>query len=59
MKRVSEETGNVAEKREQRSIKEQIAPTGRVPKFVPLIFEHFGNWGNEADKFWMRCQKIN
>ena len=21
------------------------------PKFVPLVFEHFGNWGNEADKF--------
>ena len=25
--------------------------TGGAPKFVPLVFEHFGNWGNEADKF--------
>ena len=25
--------------------------TGGAPKFVPLVFEHFGYWGNEADKF--------
>ena len=29
----------------------QITLTGGAPKFVPLVFEHFGNWGNEADKF--------
>ena len=24
---------------------------------MPLVFDHFGNWGNEADKFLMICQR--
>ena len=54
VKRSSEETGHAAEKREQKKIfkyQNQITLTGGAPKFVPLVFEHFGNWGNEADKF--------
>ena len=40
--------------REQKKIlkyQNQITLTGGAPKFVPLVFEHFGDWGNEADKF--------
>ena len=28
----------------------QTTLTG-APKFVPLVFEHFWDWGNEVDKF--------
>ena len=52
VKRASEETGHAAEKREQKKIlkyKKQIMLTGGAPRFVPLFFEHFGNWGNETD----------
>ena len=31
--------------------------TGGAPKFVPLVFEHFGNWGNEVDKFLDKLSK--
>ena len=24
---------------------------------MPLVFEHFGNWGNEADKFFNELSK--
>ena len=24
---------------------------------MPLVFEHFGNWGNEADKFLNELSK--
>ena len=41
------------QKREKKIVKyqNQITLTGGAPKFVPLVFEHFGKWGNEADKF--------
>ena len=42
------------QKREQKKIlkyQNQITLTGGAPKFVPLVFEHFGNWENEADNF--------
>ena len=46
VKRSSEKTGHAAEKREQKKIlkyQNQITLTGGAPKFVSLVFEHFGN----------------
>ena len=28
-----------------------MTPAGGVSKFILLVFEDFGNWGNEADNF--------
>ena len=58
-KRASEEKGHVAEKREQRKVLKYKIHQQGVPKFVPLVFKHFGNWGSEADKFLKEISKIS
>ena len=55
VKRASEETGHAAGKIVK--YQNQITLTGGAPKFVPLVFEHFGNWGNEVDKFLNELSK--
>ena len=62
VKRASEET--IMQQKRERAEKDCQVPesdyitlTGGAPKFVPLVFEHFGNWGNEADKFLDECSK--
>ena len=50
----SKEAGYAAERREMRK-KSKYEPLsvqdGTTPNLVPLVFEHFGFWGQEADNF--------
>ena len=53
LKRASKEAGYAAERREMRkkSKYKAVSSGGTTPNLVPLVFEHFGFWGQEADNF--------
>ena len=29
----------------------ELLPSGQAPKVIPLVFEHFGNWGVKASSY--------
>ena len=52
VQRISEGMSHASKRKQKDSeVLIKFMLTGRVPKFVPLVFVHFGNWGNEMDKF--------
>ena len=54
LNRASKEAGYAAERREMRKKSKYEALSvqdGTTPNLVPLVFEHFGFWGQEADNF--------
>ena len=43
-------TAGKAEERKQRKYgQEKLSGTSSLPKFTPLVFEHFGCWGEGAE----------
>ena len=54
LKRSSREDGFAARTREEKKTNkytEEILPGGTSSKCIPLVFEHFGRWGLQADAF--------
>ena len=54
LNRASKEAGYAAERHEMRKKSKYEALSvqdGTTPNLVPLVFEHFGFWGQEADNF--------
>ena len=53
LKRSSREDGFAARTREEKTNKYtgEILPGGTSSKCIPLVFEHFGRWGLQADAF--------
>ena len=39
------------EKRKEDKYQHKRLPAGDVVSFVPLVFEHFGRWGEKAEGF--------
>ena len=54
------EDGVAALKREEKKIEkyqQEARPGGSAPNLIPLVFEHFGRWGSEAEKFLNKLSK--
>ena len=54
LKRSSREDGFAAHTREEKKTNKytgEILPGGTSSKCIPLVFEHFGRWGLQADAF--------
>ena len=54
LKRSSREDGFAARTREEKKTNKytgEIQPRGTSSKCIPLVFEHFGKWGLQADAF--------
>ena len=45
------------EKRKEDKYQHERLPAGDVMSFVPLIFEHFGHWGEKAEGFLKELSK--
>ena len=46
-----------AEKRKHSKYSTEILPEGYISECIPLVFEHFGRWGWEAQKFFVNISK--
>ena len=60
LKRASREDGYAARTREEKKMNKyagQFLPCGSSSKCVPLVFEHFGRWGLQADTFLCHLSK--
>ena len=60
LKRASREDGFAARTREEKKMNKyagEILSGGTSSKYVPLVFEHFGRWGLQADIFLHRLSK--
>ena len=60
MRKVSQIDGYAASIREERKRKkysEERLPGGYEANCIPLVFEHFGRWGSEAEDFWQHLAK--
>ena len=54
LKGSSRQRGHAARKREEeKDLKyaKELLPSGQAPKVIPLVFEHFGNWGVKASSY--------
>ena len=59
MRRSVEEAGYAAELREIKKAKynQEESQRGSTPNMIPLVFEHFGFGGNEADSYLNHLSK--
>ena len=58
--RAAKTCGFAAKKRECIKISkysQERLPSGDLPAFIPLVFEHFGCWGEEATKYLRHLSK--
>ena len=37
--------------------KQELLPGGSAPNMIPLVYEHFGHWGSEAESFLCHLAK--
>ena len=57
LKRASKEDGHAARTREENKYAGEFLPCGSSSKCVPLVFEHFGRWGLQANTFLCHLSK--
>ena len=66
LSKAAREDGAAAARREEKKVEKyqsKVLPGGLSLNFVPLVMEHFGRWGNEAQTFLSHlsqlCKNIN
>ena len=62
IKGAAKEGGYVAAKREVKKITKynsELLHGGSKPHMIPLVFEHFGHWGSEGEKFRHYIAKLS
>ena len=47
------------EKKKDLKYSREIAPGGHHSECIPLVFEHFGRWGWEAQKYFLQISKAS
>ena len=62
IKGATKEGGYAAAKREVKKITKynsELLHDGSKPHMIPLVFEHFGHWGSEGEKFLHYIAKLS
>ena len=60
IKLAAREQGFAAKRREDRKktkYEQELLPGGSAPNMIPLVYEHFGHWGSEAESFLCHLAK--
>ena len=61
-RQTAREDGATAVRREERKAKKyqlKVLPGGLCLNFVPLVMEHFGRWGRQAQSFLSRLSQLS
>ncbi|XP_062516545.1 uncharacterized protein LOC134191918 [Corticium candelabrum] len=62
LSRAAREDGAAAVRREERKVEKyqsKVLPGGLCLKFVPLVMEHFGRWGRQAQSFLSQLPQLS
>ena len=60
IRRAGEKNGYAASKRKEKKIEKynlEVLLDGSKPFLIPLVFEHFGRWGQSMNCSWMNWQR--
>ena len=50
-------TAKRREDRKKTKYEQELLPGGSAPNTIPLVYEHFGHWGSEAESFLCHLTK--